>query len=125
MRFTSRMFTCPKCGKKIKTMYERVFGEKPHYEPAGYRCDTCRIFYDAETKQTSRMVSGVAKKDQDGVRSTVAVLQQERMQTLHKSHAIDAQNACENVGVSSMSSSSTAMRRNGWGEIRTLDHLRV
>ena len=97
MRFSSRMFTCLKCGKKIKTLYERVFGERSHYEPSGYRCDTCHIFYDAETKQTSRMVSGVAKKDQDGVRSTVAVLQQERMQTLHKPNAVLSQTACENL----------------------------
>jgi hypothetical protein len=123
MRFTSQMFTCPKCGKKIKTMYERVFGEKPHYEPAGYRCETCKIFYDVDAK-TSRIVSGVAKIESVGVRQEVAD-EQERMRLLHKPHAIDAQNACANVGLDSMSSSSNAMRENGWGEIRTLDHLRV
>ena len=68
------MFTCTKCGKKAKTSYERVFGDKPSFEPVGFYCHTCGIFYDAITKQASKVVYGVAKaKNEDGgVRSTVA-----------------------------------------------------
>jgi hypothetical protein len=79
------MFTCPKCGKKIKTVYERVFGDKPHYEAAGYRCETCKIFYDTDAK-ASRIVSGVAKKENGGVRPMVAA-EQERMQNRNEYYA--------------------------------------
>lgn len=51
----------------MKTMYERVFGEKPHYQPKGYACDTCHILYDAGNKQGSRIVYGVAKNDVGGL----------------------------------------------------------
>jgi hypothetical protein len=66
-------------------MYERVFGEKPHYEPAGYRCETCKIFYDADTKQVSRMASTVAKKELGGI--SLVAADTERMQKLHEPHA--------------------------------------
>jgi hypothetical protein len=68
------MFTCTKCGKKAKTSYERTFGEKPTFEPVGFYCHTCGIFYDAQSKKASKVVYGIAKvKNEDGgVRSTVA-----------------------------------------------------
>jgi hypothetical protein len=61
------MFTCKKCGKKAKTSYERVFGEKPTFEPVGFYCHTCGIFYDAKTKHASKVVYGVAKNDAGGL----------------------------------------------------------
>lgn len=114
------MFTCLKCGKKIKTLYERVFGEKPHYEPKGYCCETCRIFYDADTRQVSRMVSGVAKAKND-----VGGLQTLAAKSVHEPHANAAQNACESDQermqkpelVNAGSSSSNSMKASGWGEI--------
>ncbi len=84
------MQECKKCGRKIKTLYERVFGERPHYEPSGYVCRTCRIFYDAKTSQTARAVSGVTAKNAVGVPNA---FETERMQTAHEPHAIAAQNA--------------------------------
>ena len=59
------MFTCTKCGKKAKTSYERTFGDKPTFEPVGFYCRTCSIFYDAATKQASKVVYGVAKAKND------------------------------------------------------------
>ena len=54
------MFACTKCGKKAKTSYERIFGEKPTFEPVGFYCHTCGIFYDT-SKKASKVVYGVAK----------------------------------------------------------------
>ena len=87
------MFSCPKCGRKLKTLHERVYGEKPHYEPAGYHCQTCRIFYDGATKQPSKAVYEVAKqKNQLGG----LVANEKPLEiTVHKAHAVAAQNACE------------------------------
>jgi hypothetical protein len=74
------MFDCKKCGKKVKTSYERVFGEKPTFEPVGFYCHTCGIFYDAKTKKASKVVYGVAKNDVGGL----PAIETKRIQTLHR-----------------------------------------
>ena len=112
------MFTCPKCGQKLKTLHERVYGEKPHYVPSGYHCETCKIYYNAKTNQKSKVENLTIKNAVGGQ----TAIEQNRIRPLHKPHANAAQNECvEN----SLSSSSNLMRDSGWGEIRTLDHLCV
>ena len=113
------MFTCPKCGQKLKTLHERVYGEKPHYVPSGYHCKTCRIFYDASTKQTSKAVYGVAdaKKELGGVRLVAAFEDQERIRkSLHKTHANAASTACGDSAAvfSHVESSAIERRENKW-----------
>ncbi len=44
------MQDCPKCGKKIKTLYER-HGAKATYEAMGYYCKRCGILYDKNVKK--------------------------------------------------------------------------
>jgi hypothetical protein len=78
--FYFTMFDCKKCGKKVKTSYERVFGEKPTFEPVGFYCHTCGIFYDAKTKKASKVVYGVAKNDVGGL----PAIETKRIQTLHR-----------------------------------------
>ena len=90
------MFTCKKCGKKAKTSYERVFGDKPAFEPVGFYCHTCGIFYDAKSRHASKVVYGVAKNDVGGIRSTVAASGQERIRTLHKPYTKSSSNVYEN-----------------------------
>ena len=46
------MQDCPKCGKKIKTLYER-HGEKATYESMGYLCRQCGILYDKDLKKSA------------------------------------------------------------------------
>lgn len=87
------MFTCPKCGRKLKTLHERVYGERPHYEPSGYHCPTCRIFYDPSTKQTSKVVRGVARKNELGEQIAVSNEQNSIQKLLHETHANAAQTA--------------------------------
>ena len=118
------MLTCKKCGKKAKTSYERVFGEKPTFEPVGFYCHRCGIFYDAATKLASKVVYGVAKKDDGGVRLEVAA-DQERIRLLHKPSTFSTKNVYESNQNDLVVSSSRNARESGWGEIRTLDHLRV
>ncbi len=93
------MFTCLKCGRKLKTLHERVYGDRPHYVPVGYHCETCRIYYDAKSKKTSQAVYGVSsipkvakhntpKNEQGGI--IVAATSE-----ANKSHANAALNAYE------------------------------
>ena len=117
------MFTCPKCGKKLKTLHERVYGEKPHYQPAGYHCKTCRIYYDTE-KHASKAVYGVARKNElGGLPAENSEI--ERMRSLHKPHSILSKNECENSNTPTIVSEPLVHEVSGWGEIRTLDHLCV
>jgi len=97
------MQDCEKCGRKIKTLYERVFGERPHYEPNGYYCVTCRIFYQV----------GAVKKDAGGLVTAV--------KPLHKTHANAAQNAC----VTEQERMQNALEPTKIEHERTLDHLCV
>jgi len=93
------MFTCTKCGKKAKTSYERTFGDKPTFEPVGFYCHTCGIFYDAKSKHASKVVYGVAKNADGGPAATENAYENsctERIQTLHKPHTILSRNAYEN-----------------------------
>jgi len=46
------MQDCPKCGKKIKTLYER-HGAKATYEAMGYYCKRCGILYDNRLKKSA------------------------------------------------------------------------
>ncbi len=43
------MQDCNKCGKKIKTLYER-FGASGKFEAVGYHCKRCNIFYNKDLK---------------------------------------------------------------------------
>ena len=92
------MFTCKKCGKKAKTSYERTFGEKPTFEPVGFYCHTCGIFYDT-SKKASKVVYGVAKKELGAQSATENAYENsctERIQTLHKAYTKTSKNAYEN-----------------------------
>lgn len=53
------MQDCPKCGKKIKTLYER-HGAKATYEAMGYFCKHCGILYDKELKKLASTHSTLA-----------------------------------------------------------------
>ena len=53
------MQDCPKCGKKIKTLYER-HGAKATYEAMGYYCNRCGILYDKELKKSASASSMLA-----------------------------------------------------------------
>ena len=124
MRLLITMFECKKCGKKLKTLHERVYGEKPHYVPSGYHCKACRIYYDAETNQASKAVYGVARKNElGGLPAEISCT--ERMRTLHEPFIPAAQTAYENTKPHADVSEPLAHEKSGWGEIRTLDHLRV
>ena len=92
------MFTCLKCGRKLKTLHVRVYGDKNHYEPAGYHCETCRIYYDAKTNSASKAVYGVAKlkNAESGLVTAFETEEPERMRSMHKPNAYLAQNACKN-----------------------------
>jgi hypothetical protein len=50
------MQDCPKCGKKIKTLYER-HGAKATYEAMGYYCKRCGILYDKDVKKCANASS--------------------------------------------------------------------
>src|SRR5437016_4603977 len=92
------MFTCKKCGKKAKTSYERTFREKPTFEPVGFYCHACGIFYDT-SKKASKVVYGVAKNDAGGLTATENAYENsctERIQTLHKPYTNVSKNAYEN-----------------------------
>jgi hypothetical protein len=84
------MFDCLECGRKLKTLHARVFGEKPHYEPAGYHCEKCRTYYDASTKQASKTVYGVVRKNEQG-----GLLVAAENSAVYEPHANAALNACE------------------------------
>ena len=88
-----------KCGRKLKTLHIRVYGDKNHYEPSGYHCQTCRIFYDAKTNNASKAVYGVAPKNALGglavIETAFESLEPKRMRSMHKPNAYLAQNACE------------------------------
>src|SRR5437773_6257337 len=93
------MFTCKKCGKKAKTSYERLFGEKPTFEPVGFYCHACGIFYDAKSKQASNVVYGVAKNVNGGLTATENAYENscaERIQTLHKLYTKSSNTVYEN-----------------------------
>ena len=99
------MFTCLKYGRKLKTLHVRVYGDKNRYEPSGYHCQTCRIYYDAKTNNASKAVYGVAKianqpkNDIGGLALTETAfesLEPKRMRSMHKPNAYLAQNACDN-----------------------------
>ena|SRR5581483_6272431 len=53
------MQDCPKCGKKIKTLYER-HGEKATFAAMGYYCKHCGILYDKELKKSASASSMLA-----------------------------------------------------------------
>ncbi len=53
------MQDCPKCGKKIKTLYER-HGAKATYEAMGYFCKACGILYDQDLKKSASTLSTLA-----------------------------------------------------------------
>src|SRR5213593_4004371 len=48
------MQDCPKCGKKIKTLYER-HGAKATYEAMGYFCKRCGVLYDKDVKKCANV----------------------------------------------------------------------
>jgi hypothetical protein len=50
------MQDCPRCGKKIKTLYER-HGAKATFEAMGYYCKACGILYDQELKKSADVSS--------------------------------------------------------------------
>ena len=95
------MFTCLKCGRKLKTLHIRVYGDKNHYEPSGYHCETCRIYYDVKTNNASKAVYGVAKSKNNlggltAGENAFETEEPERMRSMHKPNAYRTQNACEN-----------------------------
>jgi hypothetical protein len=53
------MQDCSKCGKKIKTLYER-HGAKATYEAMGYYCNRCGILYDKDLKKCAHASSMLA-----------------------------------------------------------------
>lgn len=53
------MQDCPKCGKKIKTLYER-HGAKATYEAMGYYCKRCGILYDKALKKSASAAAQTA-----------------------------------------------------------------
>jgi hypothetical protein len=60
------MQDCNKCGKKIKTLYER-FGASGKFEAVGYYCNRCSIFYPKNA--VSQPARTVYKKDHDSIQS--------------------------------------------------------
>ena len=121
------MFTCPKCGQKLKTLHERVYGERPHYVPSGYHCETCRIYYDAGTKLKSKAVYGATRTSTNNeVREPELLAGPEdtrRMRSLQTTNAIAAQNECENESAEIMQLGIANMREYGPRGTRTLDQL--
>ena len=119
------MFTCLKCGRKLKTLHVRVYGDKNHYEPSGYHCETCRIYYDAKTKSASKAVYGVAqtqavlanrKNDISGLAALENAYENaetERMRTVHEPNAFLSRSACENE-IGSVSLQNSELMRE-WG----------
>ena len=53
------MQDCTKCGKKIKTLYER-HGAKATYEAMGYYCKRCGILYDKDLKKCASVLDRFA-----------------------------------------------------------------
>ncbi len=100
------MFICLKCGKKLKTLHERVYGDRPHYVPAGYHCETCRIYYDVKTNKTSQAVYGAAKvkkvlgglpaKEVESAIEQQNAYENHHMRSLHRPYAISSESECEN-----------------------------
>jgi len=54
---------------------------------SSYYCRTCGIFLRRNDKASIKSCDSVAKNEDGGVKSMVAALEQERIQTLHKTYA--------------------------------------
>ena len=67
------MQDCPKCGKKIKTLYER-HGAKATYEAMGYYCNRCGILYDRALKKSASSAQTANGNEQNRMRSVAEPL---------------------------------------------------
>jgi hypothetical protein len=70
------MQDCKKCGRKIKTLYER-FGASGKFEAIGYYCKHCNIFYNKDLKNAesgARVVAAqtVYKLEQDSIQKAAS-----------------------------------------------------
>jgi hypothetical protein len=87
------MQDCPKCGKKIKTLYER-HGAKSTFEAMGYYCKRCGILYDKELKKSASASSMLAA----GATQTVISSEQDRNRFgVELSTVASKQNAAQRV----------------------------
>ena len=75
------MQDCNKCGKKIKTMYER-FGASGKFEAVGYYCNRCNIFYPKNAP--SQPALAVYENEQNCLQSKVALYLVQRRQVDNK-----------------------------------------
>lgn len=119
------LFDCLKCGRKLKTLHKRVYNfDKAHYEPRGYHCETCRIYYDAKSKQASKAVYGVAPKNELVAQSAIDnAYENDRIRSLHETHANAAQNECETMNAPILSAKDQVHEISGPRGTRTLDQL--
>jgi hypothetical protein len=86
------MQDCPKCGKKIKTLYER-HGAKALYEAMGYYCNRCGILYDKDLKKSANalsMLAAGASMAVDGREQTRERLSVEPLPVAAKPHRADS-----------------------------------
>jgi hypothetical protein len=86
------MRDCPRCGKKMKTLYER-HGAKALYEAMGFYCNRCGILYDKDLKKSasaSNMLAAGASKAVNGREQARERLGEEPLSVVAKPRMADA-----------------------------------